>query len=1116
MATPIRPDSHETSRNAGKRVASAWDVALAAFDETIEIPEFGARFANSAPPYGTPAVTYKRTNKLNFPSAVWVKLYLENKTYNLKPFAKYEVEILNLVSVKAAHQHISRFLKAGSGSTDLYEFSAPDTSGYQEITTESKGASVSYWASWPLRTAGRNSACLKHLFLPAGNYLRFAKAALIALDKLHSCGNLVHCDLHQGNWCMKPANSHPHLQGDQRIYLEIDWDKLAIIDLGFALHPAKAPPLLIPIDERSASPHLNKATKHARKLGEADLNEASEVEWKKWTSFDAAALDLNFWQNHAPKALSTAYEKVDWREDYWKLGQMLWQLRGGQAVSDHLEAENKRLGTHSPTDAPEIHYSAGGNMRVVNRLIGQCESFDKDPETRKMIRTSPYGLAEDLIAWGTIETEYDTNTQLTSTQRRNAANKLRQTTHAALMQRLNEAIEALEPEDTVTKVFLYRKDIDKAYADQEAGEKAWQSHVQQSTEEQRIKDQAKQDKLDAEREAQRLAVEADEARLRQVSEDEQRARDEAEQARQRQLEWEREQEKKAEHEAEQTRLLEEKRLADEAEEARLRQVAEDEQRARDEAEQAHQHQLAAELESQRRADEVAEARLRKEAEEKRLAAQAQLDQLEWEKDQAKKAAEKEAHEAEQARLLEAKRLAEQARLLEAKRLADEARRERNALWLAKARTTIADVAPKAAAGAVVMGAMFAWIHWGEPVWRDQAKPTLISWYGKTTERAKSIASGVVTFDSTGVRITPAEPATTKNAAAIDAAKNAAQAAQRPGQPANLKAGATFTDSGGGIIAPVMVVIPPTGPGGFMMGSPASEKGDGDEKQHRVTLSQPFALSQKEVTWAQWEMCTSAGGCAVAGEDKPTPQWGTGQQPLIRVSWNQAQAYAQWLNTKLGFASTDPYRYRLPSEAEWEYAARGGNTGPYGFVDANKKPLDISANLANYESNYQGGKTREVGSYPPNAFGLYDMHGNVWEWVADCSEADYDKLPDAVKSKGAAHRENDATCPYRVLRGGSWSTTRRTCVRPTATGTRRRIATTSLVSVSPGCCQQAANTLSPLHPYPLQAAGSMGRQLGAGGEAPGGIFFGCSVNLPYEHTNIRHPSFHRAPSRCGRV
>ena len=241
------------------------------------------------------------------------------------------------------------------------------------------------------------------------------------------------------------------------------------------------------------------------------------------------------------------------------------------------------------------------------------------------------------------------------------------------------------------------------------------------------------------------------------------------------------------------------------------------------------------------------------------------------------------------------------------------------------------------------------------------------------------------------------------------------------QPVNLKAGATFKDSANGVESPLMVVIPPTGPGGFLMGSPEGEAGRyADEKQHRVTLSQPFALSQTEVTWAQWEVCTSAGGCAVAGEDKPTPRWGTGRQPVINVSWNQASAFAQWLNSKLGFAANDPYRYRLPSEAEWEYAARGGNTGPYGFVDANKKPLNISAELANYSSNYKGGQTREVASYPANAYGLNDMHGNVWEWVADCSEPDYDKLPDAVKTKGAAHRENDAGCPSRVLRGGSWS------------------------------------------------------------------------------------------------
>lgn len=254
------------------------------------------------------------------------------------------------------------------------------------------------------------------------------------------------------------------------------------------------------------------------------------------------------------------------------------------------------------------------------------------------------------------------------------------------------------------------------------------------------------------------------------------------------------------------------------------------------------------------------------------------------------------------------------------------------------------------------------------------------------------------------------------------------AAQRPGQPANLKAGATFTDSANGISGPLMVVIPPTGPGGFMMGSPESEEGYySGEKQHRVTLSQRFALSQTEVTWAQWDACINNGGCKVKGEAPPTPEWGKGQQPVISVSWKQANAYANWLNTKLGYASNDSYRYRLPTEAEWEYAARGGNTEPFGFVDANKKPLNISADLANYNANdsYNGSpqgkywqKTREVGSYPPNAFGLHDMHGNVGEWVADCYE-DYDQLPDAVKNKGVAHRENGGICTGHVLRGGSW-------------------------------------------------------------------------------------------------
>ena len=121
-----------------------------------------------------------------------------------------------------------------------------------------------------------------------------------------------------------------------------------------------------------------------------------------------------------------------------------------------------------------------------------------------------------------------------------------------------------------------------------------------------------------------------------------------------------------------------------------------------------------------------------------------------------------------------------------------------------------------------------------------------------------------------------------------------------------------------------------------------------------------------------------------------------------MSWLDAQAYVEWLSHKTG------WRYRLPTEAEWEYAARAGTTTRYAFGDA------ITPKDANY-SESKLGKTTEVGSYPPNAWGLYDMHGNVWEWVEDVWHDSYEGAP----TDGARGRDEGNSSRYRVLRGGSW-------------------------------------------------------------------------------------------------
>lgn len=205
--------------------------------------------------------------------------------------------------------------------------------------------------------------------------------------------------------------------------------------------------------------------------------------------------------------------------------------------------------------------------------------------------------------------------------------------------------------------------------------------------------------------------------------------------------------------------------------------------------------------------------------------------------------------------------------------------------------------------------------------------------------------------------------------------------------------------------PTMVAI---AAGEFTMGSPPDELYRGPERQHRVTIA-PFALSRTEITFAQWDVCVADGGC---GGVKPDDQgWGRGNRPVIGVNWNDAMSYAEWLSRKTG------KRYRLPSESEWEYAARAGSTAPFYFGQS------ITTAQANYDGStgYGSGpagvnrkKTMPVASFAPNAFGLHDMHGNVWEWTADCWSDEY--AADAP-ANGDPYLRPD--CKGRVLRGGSW-------------------------------------------------------------------------------------------------
>jgi formylglycine-generating enzyme required for sulfatase activity len=201
--------------------------------------------------------------------------------------------------------------------------------------------------------------------------------------------------------------------------------------------------------------------------------------------------------------------------------------------------------------------------------------------------------------------------------------------------------------------------------------------------------------------------------------------------------------------------------------------------------------------------------------------------------------------------------------------------------------------------------------------------------------------------------------------------------------------------------PELAVIPP---GRFVMGSLGDEPGrHADEgPQREVTVGAALAVGKYEVTFAEWDACVAGGGC----QHRPGDQgWGRGRQPVIDVSWNDAQQYVRWLSQRTG------QRYRLLTEAEWEYAARAGTSTRYSFGDW------ISPSQANYFDPGLGSysRTRAVGSYAANRFGLHDMHGNVLEWVEDCYVASYSGAPG-----NAAVPVTFGHCSERVLRGGSWN------------------------------------------------------------------------------------------------
>jgi formylglycine-generating enzyme required for sulfatase activity len=238
-----------------------------------------------------------------------------------------------------------------------------------------------------------------------------------------------------------------------------------------------------------------------------------------------------------------------------------------------------------------------------------------------------------------------------------------------------------------------------------------------------------------------------------------------------------------------------------------------------------------------------------------------------------------------------------------------------------------------------------------------------------------------------------------------------------------KPGETFSECRN---CPEMVVLPA---GSYLMGSPPNEPERRDnENQRTITFTRPFAISTTPVTWDQWEACVRDRWCEGTGIDEALRlgmngqpnenyrDWGRGTRPAVGMSWHDAQHFVGWLNWKAGVDDL----YSMPSEAQWEYAARGGTTTAFPWGDT------LDYNYGNFGKREQGlgghvegrdqwmDETSPVASFPANNFGVYDMHGNIFEWVQDCFEADLANAP----VDGSAN--TNGNCANRVFRSGTYT------------------------------------------------------------------------------------------------
>ena len=264
--------------------------------------------------------------------------------------------------------------------------------------------------------------------------------------------------------------------------------------------------------------------------------------------------------------------------------------------------------------------------------------------------------------------------------------------------------------------------------------------------------------------------------------------------------------------------------------------------------------------------------------------------------------------------------------------------------------------------------------------------------GKTTANEPPVPNKPE--DKVKLSVLPAPSAPPAMASMALNAPPAVPAAADPATKVEPGSGKSFRDCPD--VCPEMVVVPK---GEFIMGAIAT---DDEKPPHTVTIARPFAVGKFAVTFAEWDACVAEGGCLTKPSDEG---WGRDKRPAINVSWDDVtNEFLPWLKKKTGKP------YRLLTEAEWEYAATAGTTTKYPWGDEIGKG---KANCNGCGSQWDGKQTAPVGSFEPNTWGLYDMHGNVSQSVQDCNSDSYKAAP----NDGSAAIEW-AAC-RRVVRGGSW-------------------------------------------------------------------------------------------------